>query len=87
MNVRTNLMLPADLVKAIDELAGPRGRSRYVADAMARQVMRDRQKEALEETFGTLSTDDYPHWSTPDAVVEWVRQRRSEQTDPGNGGP
>ena len=32
MNVRTNLMLPEELVEAIDEVAGPRGRSRWVTD-------------------------------------------------------
>ena len=83
MNVRTNLMLPEDLVAVIDEIAGPRGRSRYVAEALAREVRRDRQRQALEETFGTLSGEDYPQWKTPDDVVEWVRERRSETTDPG----
>ena len=83
MNVRTNLMLPEDLVAVIDEIAGPRGRSRYVAEALAREVRRDRQRQALEETFGTLSGEDYPQWTTPDDVVEWVRERRSERTDPG----
>jgi hypothetical protein len=83
MNVRTNLLLPEELVKRLDEVAGPRGRSRYVADAVEKQLRRDRQKEAFEATFGTLSAADYPHWSTPEKVVEWVRERRTEKTDPG----
>lgn len=83
MNVRTNLLLPEELVKGIDEVAGPRGRSRYVANAVEQQLRRDRQKEAFEATFGTLSAEDYPHWSTPEKVVEWIRERRTEETDPG----
>lgn len=30
-----------------------------------------------------LEAEDYPHWSTPEKVVEWVRERRVEATDPG----
>jgi metal-responsive CopG/Arc/MetJ family transcriptional regulator len=83
MNVRTNLLLPEELVKDLDEVAGPRGRSRYVAEAVEWALRRDRQKQAFEATFGALSTEDYPHWSTPEKVVAWVRDRRTEQTDPG----
>jgi metal-responsive CopG/Arc/MetJ family transcriptional regulator len=82
MNVRTNLLLPQELVEAVDEVAGPRGRSRYVARAVERQLRRDRQVDAFEATFGTLTASDYPQWSTPEAVVSWVRERRAETTDP-----
>ena len=34
MNVRTNLLLPKDLVDEVDRFAGQRGRSRYVAEAL-----------------------------------------------------
>jgi metal-responsive CopG/Arc/MetJ family transcriptional regulator len=81
MNVRTNLLLPQELVKQVDHFAGPRGRSRYVADALERSVKRDRLKEAIETTAGVLRREDYPEWSTSEQVVEWVRERRSEVTD------
>lgn len=82
MNVRTNLLLPEELVKGVDEVAGPRGRSRYVADAVARQLRRDRLMIAARETAGSLSAEDYPHWATSEMVVEWVRAGRAEGTDP-----
>jgi hypothetical protein len=82
MNVRTNLLLPQELVEAIDEVAGPRGRSRYVARAVERQLRRDRQVDAFEATFDSLTASAYPQWSTPDQVVSWVRERRAETTDP-----
>ena len=34
MAVRTNLMLPPELVAEVDRIAGPRNRSRYVAEAV-----------------------------------------------------
>jgi metal-responsive CopG/Arc/MetJ family transcriptional regulator len=83
MNVRTNLLLPKDLVEEVDRVAGPRGRSRYVAEALRAKVKRDRLREAIERTAGVLDPRDYPEWSTSEKVVEWVRARRAETTDSG----
>jgi metal-responsive CopG/Arc/MetJ family transcriptional regulator len=81
MNVRTNLLLPKDLVDEVDHFAGARGRSRYVAEALRARLKRDRMKEMIEATAGVLKAEDYPEWSTSEKVVEWVRARRAEKTD------
>jgi metal-responsive CopG/Arc/MetJ family transcriptional regulator len=52
MNVRTNLLLPKELVAEVDHFAGERGRSRYVAEALRVQVRRDRLRQVVEETAG-----------------------------------
>jgi hypothetical protein len=83
MTVRTNLLLPRELVEEVDRYAGPRGRSRYVAEALVDRLRRDRLKEVVEATAGSLDPDAYPHWRTADDVVEWVRRLRAEVTDPG----
>jgi metal-responsive CopG/Arc/MetJ family transcriptional regulator len=83
MNVRTNLLLPEALVREVDRFAGPRNRSRYVAEALEARLRRDRLREAVETTAGVLTAEDYPHWATSDAVLEWVRAGRAEVTDPG----
>jgi metal-responsive CopG/Arc/MetJ family transcriptional regulator len=83
MNVRTNLLLPRELVDEVDHFAGERGRSRYVAEALRARLKRDRLKEAIERTAGAWSAEDYPEFSTSDKVVEWVRARRAEVTGPG----
>ena len=85
MAVRTNLLLPDEIVREVDRLAGPRGRSRYVAEALRAQIRRDRQRKSVDRTFGVLDPADYPEWSTSDAVVDWVRERRSEHTERGGG--
>ncbi len=85
MAVRTNLLLPEDLVAEVDRIAGPRNRSRYVAEALRYRLRRDRLREAVEATSGVLDPKDYPEWSTSEKVVEWVRARRAEKTDPGPG--
>lgn len=80
MNVRTNLMLPEELVEAIDEIAGPRGRSRWVADVLLRQVRRDRWYADALATAGAWK--DHPLFPTSEAVVEWVREGRRQTRDP-----
>jgi hypothetical protein len=81
MTVRTNLLLPKALVDELDRYAGPRGRSRYVAEALEARLRRDRLRDAVRATAGRLPANDYPYWGSPDKVVEWVRARRAELTD------
>ncbi len=83
MNVRTNLLLPKELVDEVDHFAGARGRSRYVAEALRARLKRDHLKEMIEKTAGAWSAADYPEFATSEKVVEWVRARRAEATDPG----
>lgn len=80
MTVRTNLLLPKALVEEVDHFAGPRGRSRYVAEALGERLRRDRLREVVEATAGAWR--DHSLFPTSDAVVAWVRDRRAEQTDP-----
>jgi metal-responsive CopG/Arc/MetJ family transcriptional regulator len=76
---RTNLTLPVELLREVDELAGPRGRSRYVAEAVAQRVKRDRLGKAIRDTAGIMVGK--PGWMSPDEVLQWVRNLREEETD------
>lgn len=76
---RTNLTLPQELIQEVDEIAGPRGRSRYVAEAVAQRVKRDRLGKAIRETAGIMVGK--PGWMSPDEVVRWVDELRSEDSD------
>lgn len=76
---RTNLTLPQELIQEVDEIAGPRGRSRYVAEAVAQRVKRDRLGKAIRDTAGIMVGK--PGWMSPDDVVRWVDELRSEDSD------
>jgi predicted transcriptional regulator len=78
MAVRTNLVLPEDVVEALDRVAGPRGRSRYVTQAVRERIRRDEREAAMREAAG--SWRDHPDFPTSEAVVEWVRRLRREET-------
>lgn len=80
MSVRTNLLLPEDVVEGIDRLAGPRGRSRYVAEVLRERIQREERVAALRSAAGIWK--DHPEFPTDESVVEWVRKLRSEERDP-----
>ena len=80
MAVRTNLLLPEALLKEVDRFAGPRGRSRFVTEALEAKLKRERLRVAIKESAGVLSAEDYPYWATSEDIVEWVRARRAEKT-------
>lgn len=76
---RTNLTLPKDLLAEVDALAGPRGRSRYVAEAVARRVKRDKLGMAIHESAGSMVGK--PGAMNRDQVSAWVAELRAEETD------
>lgn len=76
---RTNLTLPEDLLAEVDRLAGPRGRSRYVAEAVAQRVRRDRLGKAIAEAGGSMARSGRP--MSREEVSAWIDQLRSEETD------
>lgn len=76
---RTNVTLPAELLEAVDRYAGPRGRSRYVAEAVAQRVRRDALGTAIRETAGAMT--GRPGQMSPDEVARWIDDLRSEETD------
>ncbi len=80
-NVRMHLVVPAELVAQIDALAGERGRSRYIVEALEMRMRRDQRKIALDRLMdpdppGTPA----PLWEGIDSV-EWVRQQRAVESD------
>jgi hypothetical protein len=56
--VRTNITLPEETLALVDAVAGPRGRSRYIADLVAKQVRRDNARMVFEKYAGFLKDSD-----------------------------
>jgi predicted transcriptional regulator len=77
---RTNLTLPVELMRQVDDLAGPRGRSRYVADAVAQRVKRDKLRRAIDAAAGSLVPKG-GRGMTREEVSAWVEEQRSEVSD------
>lgn len=74
--MRVHMVLDDGLVREIDELAGPRGRSQYIADAVRKTVEEERRWRALRRAAGGIA--DHGHeWD--DDPAAWVHtQRRAD---------
>ena len=46
--IRLNITIPKDLVMALNKLTGPRKRSRFIAEAIRKQI-EQRQKEKMDK--------------------------------------
>ncbi|MFN0095727.1 MAG: ribbon-helix-helix domain-containing protein [Dehalococcoidia bacterium] len=78
---RVQLTLPDDLLKAIDEFAGERGRSEWIAAKLEPCVARERLRAAIDALREEDPSDAPPaDWDGMDSV-EWVRQLRGSERD------
>jgi hypothetical protein len=76
--MRLHINLDDDLVRQIDEVAGPRGRSRLIREAVEAEVERRRRRAALERLVGSMP--DFAPWMTPEWISE-TRKRESLERD------
>jgi hypothetical protein len=73
MCMRLHINLEDDLAEQIDELAGPRGRSKYIREAIEAKVAMDRRIAARRRLIG--SSPDFAPWMTP----EWLGEKRKRE--------
>jgi hypothetical protein len=73
-----HINLDDDLVREIDELAGSRGRSKLIREAVEVEVDRRRRRAALESLIGSMP--DFAPWMTPEWISE-DRKRSSAERD------
>ena len=74
--MRTHIILPEDLVKAVDKQAGKGKRSQFIEEAIREKWRKENLLSALNETAGALSIEDHPEWATSEKVATWVRESR-----------
>jgi len=73
---RTHVILADEVISAIDERVGERGRSRFLEEAAREKLERLELEAAIREGAGMLKEKDYPHWRDTDDVKAWVRASR-----------
>jgi hypothetical protein len=81
--VRTHVLLPREVVDAVDRLVGQRRRSQFLAEAAreklerADELRRRAERAALARSLmGSLADRSIPEWDTPESAREWVRAGR-----------
>ena len=74
MHMRLHINLDDGLAEQIDELAGPRGRSRYIREAIAARVEADRRTAARRRLIGMA-----PDFA-PGVTAETISEERMRET-------
>ena len=73
---RTHVILPVDLVAAIDKIAGKRRRSAFLVEVIRDEVQRMSQRGALKAAAGAWKDDDDPELKH--GASAWVQGMRNE---------
>lgn len=75
-NMRTHVVLPGDLVAAIDHLVGKRGRRGFLKQAAWEEVKRQRLLRLLENPEPIWKVEDHPELKN--GAAAWVDGMRAE---------
>jgi hypothetical protein len=73
MSTRVRIVLPDEMLAELDQIAGKRRRSAFVAEAVQEKLVRLRHANARQQT---VISDAIPAWSGPDDVTAWLRASR-----------
>jgi hypothetical protein len=73
---RAHILLPHELVKEIDSIVGPRGRSAFLVETAREAVRRRKLLRFLESDTPVWKETDHPEQSR--GAAAWVRELRQE---------
>ena len=73
---RTHITLPKEVLDDLDQLVEKRQRSRFIAEAVRKELLIARQKNALRQAVGTWKDKDHPELKSGSSA--WVRKLRQE---------
>jgi hypothetical protein len=74
--MRAHIVVPAELVRAVDSMVGRRARSRFFAEAAAEKLARAKRATLLKQAAGALADQETPGWETAETAEAWVRHSR-----------
>jgi metal-responsive CopG/Arc/MetJ family transcriptional regulator len=75
---RTHIVLDEETLEAVDRIAGPRGRSKFIEEAVRSRVEQLELLAELEVAGPLIDVDAHPEWATSEDVAAWVRSVRAE---------
>jgi len=76
---RAHVALPAELIREIDSLVGPRQRSAFLAEVASAEIKRRRLLVLLRSTEPVWKDEDHPDLSRM-GTAAWVDALRNEES-------
>jgi hypothetical protein len=79
---RAHILIPGDLLREIDALVGPRGRSAFLLETARQEVQRRKLLRFLESERPAWKAEDHPELAG--GAGAWVRQLRQQSEKHGS---
>jgi metal-responsive CopG/Arc/MetJ family transcriptional regulator len=76
MKTKAHLVLPREILEEVDQIAGKRKRSLFIAEATREKLQKERFLRTLEETQGAWSDKNHPDLKTERDVEQFVSEKR-----------
>jgi len=76
MKTKAHLVLPREILEEVDQIAGKRKRSLFIAEATREKLQRERFSKALEETQGAWNDRNHPDLKTARDMEKYVGDKR-----------
>lgn len=80
--MRAHVIMARAMVAKIDRLVGQRSRSRFITEAVARELAHRELVDAATAAIGSGAEDGRPWGNTPAAIAAWVHDDRQASLDP-----
>jgi metal-responsive CopG/Arc/MetJ family transcriptional regulator len=77
---RTHVVLSDEVLRAVDEVAGRRGRSRFLEEAAREKLEQLALADSIAASAGIARGRAYAHWEDRPAAASWVQKTR--RTEP-----
>ena len=72
----TSIRFPIELLTEIDKHIGDGNRSKFIIDAIHKELHRVKYKKAIRDVAGIFDENDYPELKTSEDASNWVRKVR-----------
>jgi metal-responsive CopG/Arc/MetJ family transcriptional regulator len=76
MKTKAHLVIPRDILEEVDQIAGKRKRSLFIAEATREKLQRERFLRTLEETQGAWSDKNHPELTKARDMERFVSDKR-----------
>lgn len=73
---RAHVVMPPELLKAIDAVVGHGKRSKFLVEAAEEKLRRMRLVSVAHRVAGSLKDVETPGWETSEAAAAWVHDAR-----------
>jgi len=76
MKTKAHLVLPRDILEEVDQIAGKRKRSLFIAEATREKLQKERFLKTLDETQGAWSDKNHPDLKTTRDMEQFISDKR-----------